>query len=73
MPFLKPRPFETRHIKILIKPPSGKELDMNDEFDIKIGMRGIWDEWQQIQDDVNAMFRVFKINETTGKDKFLLP
>ena len=71
MPFLKPKPFETRHIKILIKPPTGKELDMNDDEDVKIGMNQIWKEWREIQDEVNAMFKVFQVEEK--KDKFLLP
>jgi len=68
----KPMHFRSKHIHIEIRPPTGKELDLDDEYDITEGMDGIYKEFLSLTDDVAAAFKIFLVkgqvvNETESE------
>jgi len=53
----------TRHIKVEIREPTGKELDLQDEFDLQQAKKDIFREWLMIESEVKAFFTIININE----------
>lgn len=67
MPTTKSFRRNTKHIRIAIRPPTYKELDMNDDFDVQEAKKRIFREWKQIEDEVLDFFNIIDITEKNSK------
>ena len=59
--------FQTRHIKVEIRPPQDKALDITDEYDLLEAKWKIFREWQIINDDVAKFFNIIRLELDKGR------
>ena len=71
---MKPRRFETRHIRVEIRYPTDKHLDLTDPYDYENAIKMLAQEWDMLDEDIGReVFNRFIIHPAEAEDKKRLP
>jgi hypothetical protein len=63
----KDQKFSSRNIRVEIRMPRDHVRDLEDEFDYANAMKDLFREWLMVQEDVNAFFKVIKVEPPAAK------